>query len=818
MGGNNTRRASSEQLEVDNFGQKELVDFKMNIFLITEENKKMKYILNLLNNQKENVIYTRDKVIKYYKYEGFIFRYLEKGEKDEEEKIEEVLKFAFDKINNDKMKNNTFIIYFQEYKKEDILKYLKLFLDNKFEEGDQPFILFLTDESEFDEKKKQEEIRNMVKEAAKEFVNENYKNKKDELKIRLEDLNPDDYYQHYNIFLIKFEQEIKKNNNDKINKDIIKIYNKLIKFASSYNEIGDDYFFDEYEIENAIDNHNNNNINKNKNKKGSLNDININNINNISNINNINNINNIINTNNNFIPETSNDDYDDIINTDRNIIKNESIQSNENNIINKENNINKENSLIHENKNNGEIEKEKSYNFINIFCAGRTGTGKSTFINTFCDERKCNIGGGGLSKTKRINVYTDHYNHIRLYDIKGFEDEITVKDTIKLLQRLEVELINCKQKIHLVLYFLNGNINFHKNEFPVFNQIVKYNSHIIFIKTFSENDSDEIYQEEKKKLYDNISQIFKDIEKNLKSNKRPQKEINDLRDLYANIKLCETENFVLANLRRKKHDWFKKVFGMEKICKAIHDYFKNHIIKINNISKIEDLFDKEEDQRNKDENKIILHPIYTIIKNNIFLKSFKTINDILSYVNQEKKWIIARYTFYAFLSGINPVPFVDLGTYYLVEKRMKIELAKLYQFDLEKNLFLVDYYNNKEIINMNKNANIDKNVEVKTQGVSNIGKGTVEGIEIGIKISNNIKNIGEAFINSLKSSFLFTIIGCLIGGAINVGIIIYYGNKFSEYFEKNLTQDRGVKFLMDAAKDYNDAIHYFEKKSKIKDE
>jgi len=190
----------------------------------------------------------------------------------------------------------------------------------------------------------------------------------------------------------------------------------------------------------------------------------------------------------------------------------------------------------------------------------------------------------------------------------------------------------------------------------------------------------------------------------------------------------------------------------------------------------------------------------------------------LSYVNQEKKWIIARYTFYAFLSGINPVPFVDLGTYYLVEKRMKIELAKLYQFDLEKNLFLVDYYNNKEIINMNKNANNDKNVEVKTQGISNFGKGTVEGIEIGIKISNNIKNIGEAFINSLKSSFLFTIIGCLIGGAINVGIIIYYGNKFSEYFEKNLTQDRGVKFLMDAAKDYNDAIHYFEKKSKIKDE
>ena len=303
-----------------------------------------------------------------------------------------------------------------------------------------------------------------------------------------------------------------------------------------------------------------------------------------------------------------------------------------------------------------------------------------------------------------------------------------------------------------------------------------------------------------------------------KSNKRPQNEINDLRDLYANIKLCETENFVLANLRRNKHNWSQKVFGMEKICKAIYDYFKNHIIKINNISKIEDLFDKEEDEKNKDENKIILHPIYTIIKNSIFLKSFKTINDILSYVNQEKKWIIARNTFYAFLSGINPIPFVDLGTYYLVEKHLKIELAKLYHFDLEKNLFLIDDYKNKEIINMNKNANKDKNVEVKTQGVSNIGKGAFEGLGIGIKITSNVQNIGKAFIDSLKTSILFTSIGCLLGGVINAGIIIYVGNKFSEYFEKNLTQDKGVKFLIDAAKDYNDAISYFEQKAKIKDE
>ena len=215
MGGNNSRRSSSEQIEIDNFGQKQLVDFKMNIFLITQENEKMKYIMNQLNNQRDDFKYERDKVISHYKYEGFKFTYLEK---DEEENIEDVLKFAFDKINDKKLNNNTFIIYLPECKKEEILKYLKLFLEKKFKEGEQPFILFLTDESEIDEKQKQIEIRDMIKEAAEKFVNEEYKNKKDKLKERLTDLNPDDYYLHYNIFLIKFEKEIKKQDNNKINK------------------------------------------------------------------------------------------------------------------------------------------------------------------------------------------------------------------------------------------------------------------------------------------------------------------------------------------------------------------------------------------------------------------------------------------------------------------------------------------------------------------------------------------------------------------------------------------------------------------------
>ena len=778
MGGNNSRTTSTAQIEVNNFGEKEMVDFKMNIYIITEENEKMRNILNeLLSKDGKDIEFSRDNPILYNKYEGFEFTYLEKGETDEEEKVEDLLEFAFKK----KIDNKVFIIYLSKCEKEDILKYLMLFIKKEYEEGDQPFILFLTDDSKINEKEKQDEIRKLVKEASQTFIKEKYKNDSNELKIRLNDLNPDDYYLHYNIFLIKFEKEIEKINNMEINKEgMIKLYNKLIKFASSYNEIGDDYFFEEFQFDDSIESIKSNK--KNKNDKTILNNIN--------------------NKDISSILESSNDDNNFVEKDDNNI-------NNESNII--ENNINKNNI-----ENEKEKEKEKSYNFINIICVGRTGTGKSTFINTSFDERKCNIGGGGLSKTRRINVYTDYYNHIRIYDTEGFEDNESTEHVIKLLQSLEVELVNCKQKIHLVLYFLTGKTNFHKNEYQVFNQIIKYNTHIIFIKTQCENDSNERYKVEKRKLYDNISQIFKTIEKGLKSKNISQKKINDLRDLYANIKLSETENLILVNLRRNKNDWSQKIFGMKKIYEAIYAYFKEHIIKIENIKKIEDLFDKE-DEKNINNNEIILHPIYTIIKNSIFLQSFKTINDILSYVNLEKKWIIARYAFYSFLSGINPIPLVDVGTYYLVEKKLKNELAKLYHFDLKKNSFLVDNYKNKEIINMNNNANKDKKVGVKAQGIANVGKGAVEGIGIGTKIGNNVKNFGEAFANSLKSSILFTSIGCLIGGALNIGMIIYNGKKFSEYFEKNLTQDRGVEFLINAAKDFNDAISYFEKKAKIKD-
>ena len=86
---------------------------------------------------------------------------------------------------------------------------------------------------------------------------------------------------------------------------------------------------------------------------------------------------------------------------------------------------------------------------------------------------------------------------------------------------------------------------------------------------------------------------------------------------------------------------------MNKLYKAIYNYLKGQYIDINSISKIEGLFEnendkdkekaKEKEKENNKKNSHIIHPIFTIIKDNLFLHPYKKINDILIYLNKEKK-------------------------------------------------------------------------------------------------------------------------------------------------------------------------------------
>ena len=218
------------QIVVPNFGEKEKVDFNMNIYFITEDKNMKKLIKRFVEkpvneNKNDNIQpinYDRNNPLPHVTYNGLKFIYLEKENK---ENIEDLISFALEKIRREKERNipckNSFFIYLEKLKDDNIIKYIKLFIEEEFSEGEQPFILFITDEKLINRRSREKEIRNMIKIASKNYIKEKYKNENEEKEKRLKDLDSDEhyeYYMHYNIFLFQYKGI--NNNINNLNKDI----------------------------------------------------------------------------------------------------------------------------------------------------------------------------------------------------------------------------------------------------------------------------------------------------------------------------------------------------------------------------------------------------------------------------------------------------------------------------------------------------------------------------------------------------------------------------------------------------------------------
>ena len=167
MGANNTRL--DNQLEISNFGQTEIVDFDMNIYFITEEGKAKEFIDHLTSVDRNTIKYKRDSPLTHKIYKGFKFIYLEK---QGNELITDLIKWSFTKIKSDAQKNiksknkNTFIIYLPKLDDKIITNYIQLFIQQEFQEGEQPFILFFTDDKIDKRKEKEKKIRSLINQAS----------------------------------------------------------------------------------------------------------------------------------------------------------------------------------------------------------------------------------------------------------------------------------------------------------------------------------------------------------------------------------------------------------------------------------------------------------------------------------------------------------------------------------------------------------------------------------------------------------------------------------------------------------------------------
>ena len=167
------------------------------------------------------------------------------------------------------------------------------------------------------------------------------------------------------------------------------------------------------------------------------------------------------------------------------------------------------------------IEKYFPFN-INIACIGRFRQGKSTGVNAILNCYEAKESNFGTSQTKKLNFYQVKNKPIRVLDIPGFENEKTVNDAIEKFKLCGDVINRIKDKIHIVLYFLNYKSDeiFYEFELPMMKEIVNHkDSQVIYVITHS--DEEDMEKEDKneyiKKINVRLGVISKKYEEQLKS-------------------------------------------------------------------------------------------------------------------------------------------------------------------------------------------------------------------------------------------------------------------------------------------------------------
>ena len=95
--------------------------------------------------------------------------------------------------------------------------------------------------------------------------------------------------------------------------------------------------------------------------------------------------------------------------------------------------------------------------YLNILVMGRSQSGKSTFINLLLNEKRAKEGGNSCGCTRKTLKYKVLNYPIRLYDTIGNGDkDKNVEEILLFFKKMDEELSFSKEKIHLILYFIDG--------------------------------------------------------------------------------------------------------------------------------------------------------------------------------------------------------------------------------------------------------------------------------------------------------------------------------------------------------------------------
>ena len=282
------------------------------------------------------------------------------------------------------------------------------------------------------------------------------------------------------------------------------------------------------------------------------------------------------------------------------------------------------------------------FHSFNFFVIGKTGVGKSTFINILCGGLVA-LERAGSNVTVGIKRYKCLNAPLYLYDTEGFSSGKELSSTKKKIFDTLKELDKTKQTIHGIFYLFNGQSKrtFDDNEEELINELFSKGIDIYFLINFMN----------KKKNNSKTKNIF--IEENQFRFKNPE---------YN--KLFEKNLFVL-NL---KNDDFE-CHGLDKVFETIYEKFKNDKIIIEEVKKLKGNNEK----------------IFPLLKHSSFFKSIKTSGDALEYIKSFCSSEIYSATLFAgFVGGFDIFPCSDLPVIFAIQTLMIIAIAIDFGIKLEK--------------------------------------------------------------------------------------------------------------------------------------
>jgi uncharacterized protein (DUF697 family)/GTP-binding protein EngB required for normal cell division len=298
------------------------------------------------------------------------------------------------------------------------------------------------------------------------------------------------------------------------------------------------------------------------------------------------------------------------------------------------------NSLTLPSFNKLEIKISKYLHSFNFFVIGKTGVGKSTFINVLCGDLVA-LERGGSNVTVGTKRFRCLNAPIYIYDTEGFSSGNELgKTKVKIFEILE-ELKKMKQTIHGIFYIFNGQSKrtFDDKEEELINVLFENGFDIYFLLNFMSKNKNSI---KKKKIF---------MEENVFRFSKPE---------YN--KLFE-QNLFVVNIKNEDFE----CHGLDIIFEIIYKKYMNDKINIEEVKKL------------KGDNK----KIFPLLKHSSFFKNINSSSDVLKYIKSYCSYEIYSATVLAgLIGGCDFIPFSDLPIIFGIQSLMIISIAICFGIEL----------------------------------------------------------------------------------------------------------------------------------------